>query len=172
MEQNKRVFGDIKKDLATRVDEAFRQAVDSMNAMEWMAHDHMRKEVVPRYQEPWIPSMFGEKRVRFMDGESRLPRAPTPPPTVGLGVGPSAALPRVRRRVRMTARMSVRPPPLRVSDDEAAITWVDRMLDEAGRSTVSSSKDGDPGPETGRDGESEDDPEQEPEEDADEESDD
>ena len=50
--QNRRIFGDIKNDLVMRVDEAFRQAIDAMSAMEWMSQDHMKEEVIPRYQEP------------------------------------------------------------------------------------------------------------------------
>ena len=91
--QSRRAFDSLRTELTARVDEAFRQAMDSMNAMEWMTLDHMREEVIPRYQEPWISSMLGEKRVRFADDVTQLPRTSTSPPTVGLGVGPSTAPP-------------------------------------------------------------------------------
>ena len=140
--QNRIGLNHIKGDLVSKVDEAFRQAMDSMNSLEWLARDHMKEEVVPRYQEPWVPSMLGERSVRDTMSHSPNPRsptppprAPTPPPTIGLGAGPSTILPGAPRRVRLTARKRVRlPPPLppRVDDDEAAAMWVDRMLDDMG----------------------------------------
>ena len=113
--QTRRGFRDMRSDLVAKVDEALRQAMDCMSALEWMAQDHMREEVIPRYQEPWVPSVFSERLAREPRHQSPSPRASTPPATVGLGAGPSTvppAPPRASRpsRVRLTTHKSVRPP--------------------------------------------------------------
>ena len=66
----------------------------------------------------------------------------------------------------------MRPPlplPPSIDDDEAATVWVDRMIDEVGRSTVPNTNGSSPRPGASHDDndEPEEDPEEEPEEDSD-----
>ena len=80
--QNMHCFNHVRGDLMAKVDEAFRQAMDSMGAMEWFAQDHSKEAVVPRFQVPFIPSVFGEEVGRDEPPRPRASKARTlsPPP--------------------------------------------------------------------------------------------